>query len=240
MTPFDGVALLAMLLAFYPLVSSGELARARRERPEYFAAGELFGSKGDKLKLPDGRVFDLILNAGGLPGSQRWQVIEPGPGGDDPDFALEPGPLTPIDAGDDAAPAPSTDFEQLVAGALEQLGASDAVLAGAGQRVSDDAGTIAIEDGGAGDLDELDAAAAEMDRSRSAEELADVIGQVDALSGAIDSTDSEYDEAPPELQLPNEPGAPAYPGEDGTDGEPGRENPRHPEHPGPTHGDNGE
>jgi hypothetical protein len=38
-TPFDGAALLAMLLAFYPAVSAAALARARSERPEYFAGG---------------------------------------------------------------------------------------------------------------------------------------------------------------------------------------------------------
>jgi hypothetical protein len=96
MTPFDAVALLAMLLAFYPTVNASELARARRERPEYFAGGTLLGSKGDKLRLPDGRIFDLIQNAGGLPGQQRWQVIEPGPSVPEP-WPLEAGPLTPID-----------------------------------------------------------------------------------------------------------------------------------------------
>jgi hypothetical protein len=68
-TPFDPVALLAMLQAFYPTPSGAALAQARAERPEYFAGGELFGSKGDKLRLGDGRVFDCIFAAGGLPGS---------------------------------------------------------------------------------------------------------------------------------------------------------------------------
>ncbi len=97
MTPFDPWALLAMLLAFYPTPSAAALRQARAERPEYFAGGLIIGSKGDKLELPDGRVWDLIYAAGGLPGDQRWQVLEvTGDAGGD-GWGLEPGPLTPID-----------------------------------------------------------------------------------------------------------------------------------------------
>lgn len=57
MTPFDAIALAAMLRAFYPEPGRPALERARRERPEYFAAGRLTGVAGNVLQLPDGRVF---------------------------------------------------------------------------------------------------------------------------------------------------------------------------------------
>jgi hypothetical protein len=75
-TPFDPFALLSMLLAFYPAVSPAAFAQARRERPEYFAGGSIIGSKGDKLQLPDGRVFDCIFASGGPLSGQRWQVLD--------------------------------------------------------------------------------------------------------------------------------------------------------------------
>jgi len=236
-TPFDPSACLAMLLAFYPVVTPAALALARSERPEYFAAGLIFGSKGDKLQLPDGRVFDVIQNAGGLPGTQRWQMIEPGPGGGDEVFPLEPGPLTPIDPGPDVVVGNAGTFEALVGGALESLVGAEGVLDSAAHRVTEGIAAGALIDGASTELDDVEQVAWEIGVARSAEELADVIGQVDELGGAIDATDADYDEPPPQPALPSEPGIPAYPGDDGTDGEPGRENPRHPEHPGPSHGD---
>jgi hypothetical protein len=231
MTPFDATALLVMLLAFYPTVSGAELARARRERPEYFAAGVLFGTKGDKLQLPDGRVFDLIANAGGLPGTQRWQVIEPGPSVDDP-WPLEPGPLTPIDAsGADTPPGERTTFQSLVAGAIDAIGGSDAALQSAGSRMSDGALSTA---GGAGDETALGDAGEAIDRqvrARGAFDVSDDIAQLGALADSISALEGENDEPPPSPQVPNEPEPMQYPGDDGTAGEPGRENPRHPELP---------
>jgi hypothetical protein len=230
-TPFDATALLVMLLAFYPTVSGAELARARRERPEYFASGVLFGTKGDKLRLPDGRVFDLIANAGGLPGTQRWQVIEPGPGTDDP-WPLEPGPLTPIDAsGVDVPPGERTTFQGLVADAIGAIGGSDAALQSAGTRMSEGA----FSSGGAGGDDAaLGDAAEALDRqvkARGAFSVADDIAQLGALADSISALEGENDEPPPSPQVPNEPEPMGYPGDDGTTGEPGRENPRHPELP---------
>jgi hypothetical protein len=126
-TPFDPDALLAMLLAFYPTPSAAALRQARAERPDYFAGGTLIGSKGDKLRLGDGRVFDLVFASGGLPGQQRWQVIDvtndPGSAGDP--FALEAGPLTPIDSTDVWPGSPAPGFESYVAG---ELGALDGTI----------------------------------------------------------------------------------------------------------------
>lgn len=61
MTPFDPAALLAVLSAWYPTVSTSALAQARSEQPDVFAGGTLIGN-GDRLQLGDGRVFLLIWN----------------------------------------------------------------------------------------------------------------------------------------------------------------------------------
>lgn len=233
MTPFDAVALLAMLLAFYPIVSSVELARARRERPEYFAGGTLIGSKGDKLRLPDLRIFDLIQNAGGLPGQQRWQVIEPGPSEAEP-WPLEPGPLTPIDPGEAATPpGERTTFQALVAEAIDAIGGSDGVLQAAGTRMSEGA----LSTGAGGDDDgALSDAADALDRqvrARGAFDVSDDIAQLGALAESITALEGEEADPPPSPQVPNEPDAMEYPGEHGTSGEPGREDPRKHEPPDP-------
>jgi hypothetical protein len=210
-TPFNGAALLAMLLAFYPTVSGSELARARRERPEYFAAGVLFGSKGDKLQLPDGRVYDLIANAGGAPGTQRWQVIEPGPGSDEP-WPLEPGPLTPIDVAA-ITPAPSDDstFETLVSGAIGEIDGSDRTLDQARSTLADGATAGGLGDDGGHELDDVAEATAEIERARSADAIGDILGQSDGMSAAIETTDAAHDDPPPDPQLPPPPDPVPYP-----------------------------
>jgi hypothetical protein len=224
MTPFDAVALLAMLLAFYPTVNASELARARRERPEYFAGGTLLGSKGDKLRLPDGRIFDLIQNAGGLPGQQRWQVIEPGPGTDDP-WPLEPGPLTPIDVTVWAPPRPADDtFESLVSTHLAELAGSDRVLDGARSELAGGADQAReLEDDRA--LDEGADVVDEIYRSTAGTELAELADASSGQAGAIDATDNAYDEAPPDPRLPDNPEPVPYPDTPN--------NPPPPESPGP-------
>jgi hypothetical protein len=223
-TPFDGVALLAMLLSFYPVVSGSELARARRERPEYFAGGTLGGSKGDKLFLPDTRVFDLIQNAGGLPGQQHWQVIEVGPGGDDIPWPLEAGPLTPLDDVTPSSPGNVRAFEARVATALGDLGPSEAVLGQVEQQLVAGADRAQQLDNGAGELDDVDRAVEEIHHTRSADELADIISQADGVDRAIDTTVSDYDEAPPEPQQPADPPMPEGPPPD----EPGGGSPEEP------------
>lgn len=97
MTPIDTTALLAMLIAFYPSATAGELARAMNERPEYFAASRQVGAMGDQILVPDGRTFDLIYHAGATDGSARWQVITPSAGGEELNATgFEPGALVPI------------------------------------------------------------------------------------------------------------------------------------------------
>lgn len=139
MTPFDPGALLVMLLTFYPIVSVATLQRARAERPEYFAAGQLGGSKGEKLTLPDGRVFDLIFAAGAAPSVQRWQAIDvtndPGTPGDG--LTLDPGPLAPLDDLAIALPRVGDVFESLVSGELAALDGADGVLQAAAAAATD-------------------------------------------------------------------------------------------------------
>lgn len=122
MTPFDPIALLAMLRAFYPSPSAAALERARRERPEYFAGGEIVSTGRDKIRLPDGRVFDLIYDVDGLAGGPAWQVIEPGTGGDPDAIVLEPGPLVPIDVDDTVPPILATGFAEFAGPHLGELG----------------------------------------------------------------------------------------------------------------------
>jgi len=128
MTPFDPVALLVMLLTFYPVVSVAALQRALRERPEYFAAGVLVSTSGEKLQLPDGRVFDLIFDVDGVSGGPRWQVIEAFPGDATDPFPLERGPLVPIDIDGILPPAPEPTFAALMGQALGELGATEPII----------------------------------------------------------------------------------------------------------------
>jgi hypothetical protein len=230
MTPFDDVALLTMLLTFYRTVNGSELARARLERPEYFAGGVLFGSKGDKLQLADGRQFDLIANAGGAPGTQHWQVIPVTPGGAADPWPLEPGPVVPMDPTVHVRSGTPNQFEALVGGALASLGATDDSLGGAAQQLvaTADAGAL-VDDGGAG-LEPLERVADEVTHSRGAQDVAGVLDNANNVSGAVAATDADYDQAPPQPQIPNEPQIPAAPANPDEGGEPGRENPE-PKHP---------
>lgn len=153
MTPFDPVALLVMLRAFYPAVSVAALRRAREERPEYFAGGELFGTHGEKFRLPDGRVFDLIYDVDGFSGGPAWQVIEPGPEGPPDPFPLEPGPLAALDAGLVLPPPLEGGFLSLAGAHLGDVGRSADVVGGlVGELVSagSGAGADAVYQGSAG------------------------------------------------------------------------------------------
>ena len=217
MTPFDGAALLAMLRAFYPVVSVAQLQAARRERPEYFGAGVLFGTKGEKLRLADGRVFDLIFAAGAGPGVARWQVIDvtdeagsvPSP------WPLEDGPLRPLD--DDAAAPPATaeTFEALVAGELEAFGASDAVLDAAAVAVTELGAVVGVDDGSGA---EFDGALEHHAAMRQALEVDDPAPELEAAGltrGTIDAALTDYDEpVPPDIPEPV-PGEPPVGEDDG-------------------------
>lgn len=216
MTPFDPAALVAMLLAFYPIVSAAWLATARRDRPEYFAGGVLFGSKGDKLRLPDGREWDCIVAAGGPLAGRRWQcsliVIDPNAVPDP--FALEEGPLTVLDEEFTIGPRVGSGFEALVAGELEALGASDDVLHQAAQAAIEFNGGTLLD----ASYDRLVAPALEHHaafvRSLDADNPIDEVeasGQHDAI---IDATEHQYDEEEPEDLPLTDPGQPPDEGKD--------------------------
>jgi len=210
-TPFDPAAIVAMLRSFYPVVTIANLRLARTERPDYFAGGALFGTCGEKLRLPDGRVWDLMYDCGGL--QAAWQAIEPGPsdgsGGDG--FALEPGPFTPIDVPDLLPPTPAQDFTQLMAGAMLELGSAEDVLDLAGTTIGGDGAGAAI-----GDVlqREFDAAAgAQVSQAHALDDLRpeELLETSAGAGGVIDSEASEYPDpntAAPESIPPQDPGDP--------------------------------
>jgi hypothetical protein len=210
-TPFDPAALLAMLIAFYPVVSSAALQRARTERPEYFAGGTLDDRKGDKLTLPDGRVWDLIFAAGGPAAQQRWiaiDVTDAGPGAPDL-FPLEEGPLVPLDEDTIGIPPSGETFVSLVAEELSALGATDDHLALA-------AAAVAEFDGGA-DLENastelLDPAIEHHDAMRNALDTDDPADELEAAGLSRDQIDGElqrFDEpVPPDIPEPDPGGVP--------------------------------
>jgi hypothetical protein len=61
---FDPGTLPQLLAAFYPVVTPAHFALARQEHPDWFGDGVIFGSKGDKLRFPDGRQYDCIQPPG--------------------------------------------------------------------------------------------------------------------------------------------------------------------------------
>lgn len=222
MTPFDPIALVAMLQAFYPIVSVDALQRARLERPDYFAAGVLFGSKGEKLRLPDGRIFDLIFAAGGPASGRRWQaldVTDDVAGGDDP-FALEEGPLVPLDEAFTFPPRSDPGFTALVAGELAALEHDDGILAAAAQPI--------VEFTGAEDLDasfrrNVDPAAEAHVGTLAAldsDPLTDVLENSAGGAAVIDSMNAEYTEDPPPDTPEPDPGEPPRDGDGGKPPEP--------------------
>jgi hypothetical protein len=205
-TPFDPHALLVMLLTFYPIVSVAALQRARAERPEYFAAGTLFGSKGEKLLLPDGRAFDLIFAAGGLPGQQRWQVIEAGPGGDGDGFGLEAGPLAPVDEPTAVPPLSDPTFVPLVSGAIGELHVLE-------QRIGDSGTTIAsnVADGDVAPVLDVELGEAfyqheQTTRALEGESIAELMDHTDGLEHLTDGYEANVPDQPPGT----EPEPPAY------------------------------
>lgn len=207
MTPFDPIALLAMLQAFYDVVGPAALARARRERPDYFAAGEIIGTSGDKLRLPDGRIFDLIFDVLGV--HTRWQAIEigTGPGAPDVDdpFALEAGPLVPIDlsAFPEAAPIPV--FVPFVAGALQELGASDTILGNATTRILEHSSPAPLEGAFAREIGPAETQLAAEGFALNGIDPTDVLVTADGHRHTIDAASGLYDEPPPPDMSPQGP-----------------------------------
>jgi hypothetical protein len=197
--PFDPGALLAILLTFYPTVSVSELQRARRERPEYFAGGELTGSKGEKLVLADGRCFDLIYALGDPFADHRWQVVECGDGGAGGAdwFPLEPGPLRLIDGSAWPAPAPAPFFEPLVSGALEHLPLLENGVAGAELTIAESSSPATFENDyhrTLGGIEGVIVGSRYMLEGVNAGELLDQAG---GLENSIDGNENEYFEPDP-------------------------------------------
>lgn len=207
MTPFDPAALLAMLLAFYP-PSASSFARARSERPAYFAGGVIVGTGGDKLRLPDGRVWDCIYDVDGLSGGPRWQAIDVTDGGDTPSpYPLEPGPLAPVDLGAWPGPRAARDFEALVAGAASDLAGADTGAGRARDTIAGASSPAALEAAfadqvvpAAGEVDGQIAAAWQLDPSGLIITTRDQRGRIDQEQGEYPSGDAPdvpaYDPGP--------------------------------------------
>jgi hypothetical protein len=205
-TPFDPVALVAMLVAFYPVVSAAAFLRARSERAEYFAGGTIFGSKGDKLRLPDGREFDCIVAAGGPVSGRRWQcsLIDPNaPGGVDP-FPLEDGPLAPLDEEIQIFPGDDESFEALVAGHLAGFGSSAEQLDDAASAVAESDGSGALEDSFARTIEPAIVAAAANELALDAVDPSEVAQAADGNVTTIDDKEpTDVEDEPPDIPDPN-------------------------------------
>jgi hypothetical protein len=201
-TPFDAVALVAMLVAFYPAPTVAHLRRARDERPEYFAGGILFGSAGEKLRLPDGRVFDLIFDAGGA--AAHWQALDVTDSGPAPDdlFPLEEGPLVPLDAETPGPVAPVDSFAALVGAALGSLGPEDGVIAGAHQVLAEASSSDALLGSYSATVGAAEGALADELAAAGTIDTAGLIEASAAISDALEATDAEYDVPPPRPALP--------------------------------------
>lgn len=213
MTPFDPTALLVMLLTFYPVVSGEELLRARRERPEYFAGGEIIGRHSDALRLPDGIVWDLIFNVDGLPGTQRWQAIIPGggSGAGDPEFVLAAGPLAPLDEQRFPRPTPAAIFEPLVTDALLELRGSDAVLERVVTEALEAGSPAAIDAAFESQLAAASSAPADLHALLDAADPSDVMRTTSNMDPRIDAREADYDEPPPGDMPDATPPAPGTP-----------------------------
>lgn len=186
MTPFDPVALLAMLQAFYPVVGPAALRTARTERAAYFAAGELIGRFEDALKLPDGRIFDCIFDVMGP--HTRWQCIEVGDATNAPDdpFALEAGPLVPIDLSAWQQDTTTPVFLPLVAARLGELGGTGAILDTAHGEIVQHSDKGPLQDAWAAHMDpaieHLGSAGIALDQMDPSSELAFAAAQQEAIA----------------------------------------------------------
>lgn len=199
-----------MLLAFYPAVSPAALAQAWRERPAYFAGGVLFGTKGDKLRLPDGREWDCIVAAGGPSSGQRWQavLIDPTAGGDGDPFALEEGPLAPLDDAPIFAPRAGSTYTDLVNQELAPLGGGDDRLQGAANAVASFDGSAALDDAFAHTIAPAEAHHAATIAALDGDAIPEVLEATSGAHRVIDGTAGEYDEDPPPDVAEPDPGGP--------------------------------
>lgn len=216
---FNPDALVAMLTTYYPVVSPAAFARARVERPAPFWGGIIIGSKGDKLRLPTGRIFDCIYAAGGLPSQQRWQAIDVTDAGPDPadPFPLEPGPVEFLYDADVLQARGLPDFESFVTGQLEPLNGADDVLSGAGASVLDFPGADAVDGAGRALLDPAIEAHVAIRAALDGDDPIDELGAASEHAGVPDTAGQQYvDEPPADVPTPD-PGDPpddkAGPGE---------------------------
>lgn len=171
MTPFNAVAVLAMLIAFYPEASPNALAAAIRERPEYFSGAEQIAATG-YIVLPDARVLRVLMFPDATHPFAYWQIS--GPGIDTASIGdrivLEPGPLQPLDVDRAIPPALAPGFAELAGQYLAQVDGGAAFMrarVGELAAAADPADMHALFDGELGDgeyalhnqlstLDELD------------------------------------------------------------------------------------
>jgi len=195
-----------MLNAFYPVVTPANFALARAVRPEYFAAGVIFGSKGDKLRLPDGREWDCIVNAGLDVSRRSWsaQLIDPTAVGTDDPFALTEGPLVPLDAEFTFPPRDPTAFSSLVAGELAPLEHDDGILAAAAQPAVEFTGAQDLDDSFAREIDQADEAHAATLAALDADPISDVLEASAGGATVIETTTGDYNEPePPDIPEPD-------------------------------------
>lgn len=214
-----------MLIAFYPSVTLTSLRRAFEERPSYFAGGVLIGRTFDALRLPDGRIFDIVFAA--WTSSSRWQALDvtnAPPREDDP-FPLDEGPLTNIDVDATLPPIGDPVFESLVAARLGEVGQQEERLGGAAVAIA--TGGAAGEVGPALDaaLDEARFQHWQHGRSLDGESLSELTEKTDGLAGQADANRDELPPPPgdgPQDIPPYDPG----PSPEPPDTQPGPEMPR--------------
>lgn len=268
-----------MLATFYPAGGPDALARARRERPAYFAGGTLTGPTGEQLRLPDGRVFDFssrltlearaaaalpdpiplpdetvesyllrLLNGGfapqpaidqanahgffglakyypqqhiiGLPltyllrnGSGVWVAVirTEVPGGAPDPFALEPGPVDPLDEEAFPPPTPREIFGPLVDDAVAQLGDTDGVLLVASNTVAEESSPDPVANAYAEHIDGAWAAIGEHEQRLNDADPSTLIDTTNSHDSVIAVNDANYDQPPPDSVAEPDPGQPPHP-----------------------------
>lgn len=206
---FDPGAFVTMMVTFYPVVTIANLRRAREERPDYFGGGHLFGTCGEKLRLPTARIWDLMRDCGGR--NAAWQAIDVtdgGGGGDDP-FVLDRGPLDELELPPIVTEGGETVFTNLVAAALVELGGSDDVLDHAGDLIVEGGATSGLSDALQADLSE---AVGARQGERQALDALNVSELLDATNDNADVAEGEPgtpdlgDDDPPAEEDPRDPG----------------------------------
>lgn len=192
---FDPAALLAVLVASYSPASPAALARAWRERPALFGGGTITGSKGDKLTLPSGEVWDLIF-ASTDPIARHWQMLQlgdEGPAVVDP-FALERGPLDFLEPDLFTRPVREGTYEGLVAGAYADVAGGDAAISAPRAVIVDElASRDGFEHATAGDAEDANG---EIEAQLAHPADVDITEVAAATDGLNDDASAKRDELP--------------------------------------------